>query len=199
MKSHRSNPKLARSLGPDRRELSDGLKAAGTAESGMTSGTRSRPQVDAAARMHGWPMKRHPRFGPVALRALAVFGLLVIGAVHLNLYANEFYDKIPTISWLFLLTVITAFLLALGLGAVGNLLVALGATAFSLSVLGGYVLALLLPNGLFLFKEPGISYSGCASIAAELLVACSCIGLIVLRLRGAAPRAVRELRGRRWI
>lgn len=106
-----------------------------------------------------------------ALRWAAVGGLLVIGAVHLNLYAGESYDRIPTIGWLFLLTVVSAWALAAVMAVRPHLLTALLSAGFALSVLGGYVLTLLLPAGLFSFKEPGISYSGGLSIVAEGCVA----------------------------
>lgn len=104
-------------------------------------------------------------------RAVVVVGLLVVGAVHLNLYAGEGYNHIPTIGWLFLLTVITAFVLAGASALSSHLLIGLAAASFAASVLGGYLLTLLLPAGLFSFKEPGVSYSGAISIAAEVAVA----------------------------
>ena len=78
-------------------------------------------------------------------------GLLVAtAAIHLDLYLTG-YRTIPTIGWLFLLQVITAF----GLGAVvlasGSRLVAAAGAGFLLSTLGGYLLSLRF--GLFGFRE----------------------------------------------
>jgi hypothetical protein len=95
---------------------------------------------------------------------------VVIAVVHLHLYAGEEYNRIPTIGWLFLLTVISGFLLAAWVLVFPSRLAGLASAAFAAGVLGGYVLSLALPNGVFAFKEPGVSYSGGISIAAELLV-----------------------------
>ena len=121
-------------------------------------------------------------------RASSGLLLLVVAAVHLNLYAREDYDKIPTIGLLFLLTVISGVLLAVAVVVkpVGLVLASVG--LFALSVLGGYVLSLTLPNGLFSFKEPGISYSGYISIAAEAaLIALSLITLARGATRSSTP------------
>jgi hypothetical protein len=100
-------------------------------------------------------------------RVAAAVLLIVTGVVHLNLYVREHYRAIPTVGWLFLLTAISAALLALALVVRPRLVVEVSAGLFALGVLGGYLLTLYLPKGLFDFKEPGISYSGAVSIAAE--------------------------------
>lgn len=97
--------------------------------------------------------------------------LAVVGAIHLNLYAGEDYREIPTIGRLFLVTVVTAFVLAVVVAGWPALWSWTLAGGFSLGVLGGYLLTLFLPDGLFGFKEPAVSYSGAASIAAETLIA----------------------------
>jgi hypothetical protein len=82
--------------------------------------------------------------------------LFATGAMHLDLYLTG-YRTIPTIGWLFLLQIITAFALALAvlvlglLRAPGSRLVALAGALFALSVLGGYILSVWI--GLFGFKE----------------------------------------------
>ncbi len=101
------------------------------------------------------------------MRALSVLLLIVMSAVHLNLYVREDYSRIPTIGMLFLLTAISGVLLAIGAFTKPGRLVYLSTGLFALGVLGGYVLTLTLPDGLFSFKEPGISYSGFISIVAE--------------------------------
>src|SRR5579872_820060 len=78
-------------------------------------------------------------------------GLLVATAsIHLDLYLTG-YRTIPTIGWLFLLQVITGFLLGTAVLAVGNWLVAGVGAGFALSTLGGYLLSIWV--GLFGFKE----------------------------------------------
>jgi hypothetical protein len=86
----------------------------------------------------------------LALR-LAGGGLLIAtGAIHLDLYQTG-CRSIPTIGWLFLLQVITAF----GLGAAMLLSASRRAAAagavFCLATLGGYLLSLWI--GLFGFHE----------------------------------------------
>ncbi len=97
--------------------------------------------------------------------------LLVIAGVHLDLYFGQGYRAIPTIGWLFMLTSITSVVLAIAVVVAGRWVLDVSAGLFALGVLGGYVLTLVLPQGLFLFTEPGISLSGAISIAAEGLVA----------------------------
>jgi len=117
--------------------------------------------------------------GRIAVPAL----LLVIGVVHLNLYVREQYHEIPTIGWLFLLTIITSALVALAVATRPSWLTLAISGGFPLGVLAGYLLTLWLPNGLFQFKEPGVSYSGGVSIAAEILAAIASIGLFVKNRR----------------
>ena len=82
---------------------------------------------------------------------LAGAGLLAAtGAIHLDLYLTG-YRSIPTIGWLFLLQVITAFALAAAVLASGSRLVAAAGAGFALATLGGYLLSVW--TGLFGFKE----------------------------------------------
>jgi len=85
--------------------------------------------------------------------ALLVAGsglLIASGAIHLDLYVTG-YRTIPTIGWLFLLQVITAFALGLATLALRSRLAAAAAAGFSLAILGGYLLSVWI--GLFGFKE----------------------------------------------
>jgi hypothetical protein len=82
---------------------------------------------------------------------LAGAGLLAAtGAIHLDLYLTG-YRSIPTIGWLFLLQVITAFGLAAAVLATGSRLIAAAGAGFALATLGGYLLSVWI--GLFGFKE----------------------------------------------
>src|SRR5580704_8376728 len=85
------------------------------------------------------------------LLRIAGAGLLIAtAAIHLDLYLTG-YRTIPTIGWLFLLQVITGFLLAALVLATGSRLVAAAGAGFALSTLGGYLLSVQF--GLFGFKE----------------------------------------------
>jgi predicted lipoprotein with Yx(FWY)xxD motif len=82
---------------------------------------------------------------------LAGAGLLAAtGAIHLDLYLTG-YRSIPTIGWLFLLQVITAFGLAAVVLATGGRLIATAGAGFALATLGGYLLSVRV--GLFGFTE----------------------------------------------
>jgi hypothetical protein len=82
---------------------------------------------------------------------LAGGGLLAAtGAIHLDPYLTG-YRSIPTIGWLFLLQVITAFALAAAVFATGSRLAAAAGAGFALATLGGYLLSVWV--GLFGFTE----------------------------------------------
>lgn len=122
----------------------------------------------------------------IALRGLGILGLLGIGAAHIELWLGV-YQQIPTIGPLFEFTFIFAWVLALVMLVFPTALVAVVAAGFALATLGGYILALLLPKGIFLFTEQEISYAGGVAIASEV------IGAVVLLAWAAgrvlAPRA----------
>jgi predicted lipoprotein with Yx(FWY)xxD motif len=76
--------------------------------------------------------------------------LIAAGAIHLDLYLTG-YRSIPTIGWLFLVQVISAFVLAAAILVTRHPLVAAAGAAFALGTLGGYLLSLKV--GLFGFTE----------------------------------------------
>jgi predicted lipoprotein with Yx(FWY)xxD motif len=95
----------------------------------------------------GWPYRRSQRAG---LRLAGAALLAATGAIHLDLYLTGI-RSIPTIGWLFLLQVITAFGLAAAVLATGSRLIAAAGAGFALATLGGYLLSVWI--GLFGFKE----------------------------------------------
>jgi predicted lipoprotein with Yx(FWY)xxD motif len=76
--------------------------------------------------------------------------LIASGAIHLDLYLTG-YNSIPTIGWLFLLQVISAFGLAIAIPVTGLRLAYAAGAAFAIGTLGGYLLSLWI--GLFGFTE----------------------------------------------
>jgi predicted lipoprotein with Yx(FWY)xxD motif len=76
--------------------------------------------------------------------------LIASGAIHLDLYVTG-YNSIPTIGPLFLLQIISAFLLAVTIPLTGLRLAYAAGALFALGVLGGYLLTLKV--GLFGFTE----------------------------------------------
>ena len=76
--------------------------------------------------------------------------LIASGAIHLDLYVTG-YNSIPTIGPLFLLQIISAFLLAVVIPLTGLRLAYAAGAGFGLATLGGYLLSLKV--GLFGFTE----------------------------------------------
>ena len=114
------------------------------------------------------------------LRIVGAGLLLATGAVHLDLYLTG-YRTIPTIGWLFLLQLITAFALGLGLLASRSRLLAAAGAAFALATLGGYLLSLRV--GLFGFREVRTT----AGIAAGVIEVVDFAALAAFVLGPLAP------------
>ncbi len=95
--------------------------------------------------MRGASLPRRSWYG-IAGAAL----LIASGAIHLDLYLTG-YNSIPTIGPLFLLQIISAFLLAVAIPLTGLRLAYAAGALFALGVLGGYLLSLKV--GLFGFTE----------------------------------------------
>jgi len=89
-----------------------------------------------------------PRRSAPAIAGAAL--LVASGSIHLDLYLTG-YRSIPTIGWLFLLQVISAYGLALVVAVSRHQLAAAAGAAFALGTLGGYLLSLKV--GLFGFTE----------------------------------------------
>jgi predicted lipoprotein with Yx(FWY)xxD motif len=127
-------------------------------------------------------MPKQPR--PVAgrprlLLRVAGGGLLIAtAAIHLDLYLTG-YRSIPTIGWLFLLQIITAFGLGLAVLASGSRLAAAAAAGFALATLGGYLLSMWI--GLFGFKEVRTT----AGIVAGVIEVAAAAALGILALTPA--------------
>jgi len=117
-------------------------------------------------------IERTATHGLRSLERLAGGGLLAAtGAIHLDLYLTG-YRSIPTIGWLFLLQVASAFGLAALIVVTHSRLAAGAGALFSLSTLGGYLLSIWV--GLFGFKEvrttAGIA-AGAIEVAAFAMLA----------------------------
>jgi predicted lipoprotein with Yx(FWY)xxD motif len=90
-----------------------------------------------------------PRRSIAAMIAGAAL-LIASASIHLDLYLTG-YRTIPTIGWLFLLQIISAFGLALAVGLTRHRLAAAAGAGFALGTLAGYLLSLKV--GLFGFTE----------------------------------------------
>jgi predicted lipoprotein with Yx(FWY)xxD motif len=125
------------------------------------------------------------------LRVAGAGLLIAAGAIHLDLYLTG-YRTIPTIGWLFLLQVIAAFGLGLGVLAIGgrpgiaSRLTAAGGAGFALATLGGYLLSLW--TGLFGFKEVRTT-AGLAAGVIEVVAFTVLAALAIAPARPDAPAA----------
>jgi len=134
----------------------------------------------------------------VVLR-LAGGGLLIAtGAIHLDLYLTGYWS-IPTIGWLFLLQVITAFDLGIVVLAFGTWLAAAAGAVFALAPLAGYLLSLW--TGLFGFTEVRTT-AGVVAGVIEVVAFAALGGLAVMPVErgpadGGLPGRLRAgMRGR---
>ena len=152
-------------------------------------------EEEATRHRHGDPRVRRAPKTDRAVRLGASALLIVISVVHLHLWLGG-YRYLATIGPLFLLDVIFAGLVALVVAVRLNVVVAFGAASLAAGTLGANVLSLLLPKGLFRFKEVGVSYSGGFAIASEagvviLLATWAYLGwrrgALVARRRPAVP------------
>ena len=107
-----------------------------------------------------------------AFRAGTAALLLVIGVVHLHLWLDG-YRNLNTIGPLFLVAVVSAVVLAIVVAVRINAVIAVAAASFAAGTLTANIFSLLLPDGLFHFKEVGVSYSGGFALASE-------VGVVVL-------------------
>jgi len=116
------------------------------------------------------------------VRLLGGAALVATGAIHLDLYVTG-YSTIPTIGPLFLLQVISAFILAVAIVALSNRLLALIGAGFLLSTLVGYLLSLRF--SLFGFREVRTT----AGIVAGIIEIIGFALLTAWALRPAARRS----------
>jgi len=133
------------------------------------------------------------------LRVAGAGLLAATAAIHLDLYLTG-YRSIPTIGWLFLLQVITAFALALAVlivplipasrlpasvpAAAVDAGIAAGGAGFALATLGGYLLSLWV--GLFGFREVRTTAGTVAGIL-EIAAFAALAGLAALLAVGFLP------------
>jgi predicted lipoprotein with Yx(FWY)xxD motif len=125
-------------------------------------------------------LSRSQRLG---LRAAGAGLLAATAAIHLDLYLTG-YRTIPTVGWLFLVQVITAFLLAAAVLASDSRIVAAAGAGFAVATLGGYLLSVWV--GLFGFTEVRTA----AGITAGIVEVAAFAALAVPALaRAAQPQS----------
>jgi hypothetical protein len=131
-----------------------------------------RELTPADRRPDSWSQAKHKASRDRALRSGTAALLIVISVVHLHLWLTG-YRHLSAIGPLFLVAVVSAALLAIAVAVRLNALVAIAAASFAAGTLTANILSLELPNGLFRFKEVGVSYAGGFAIGSE-------IGVVVL-------------------
>jgi hypothetical protein len=130
---------------------------------------------------------------PVATvgRLVGTAGLLASAAIHLDLALAHGYDHVPTIGPLFLVTGAVGLVLAVALGGHPGPWTALVAAGFAAAVIAGYLASLLLPMGIFSFREPSVSGAGAGALVAEVaVVAAAALWIVPAARRHLARRPV---------
>jgi len=127
----------------------------------------------------GGSLRGFNRAQRLGLRVTGAGLLAATGTIHLNLYLTG-YRTIPTIGWLFLVQVITAFLLAAAVLALDSRIVAAAGAGFAAATLGGYLLSVWA--GLFGFTEVRTT----AGITAGIIEVAAFATLAVVALAPAA-------------
>jgi predicted lipoprotein with Yx(FWY)xxD motif len=129
----------------------------------------------------------------LVLRLVGAGLLVTTGAIHLDLYLTG-YRTIPTIGWLFLLQVIAALGLGVGVLAPGSRLAPVAGAGLALSTLGGYLLSLRI--ALFGFREvrttAGI-VAGVVEVAAFAVLAVVALSSLTRRQAGSPATHGRSL------
>ncbi len=97
--------------------------------------------------------------------------VLMIAGVHIYLWWHYGYRFIPKVGIGFILASIFGVVAVIAHSIFRFRVFHLIFTAFALCLLGGYGLALYLPQGIFGFIEPGISKFGMAAIISESILA----------------------------
>ena len=120
------------------------------------------------------------------LRYLGALATLVVGAVHLQQYA-DFIADVPTIGVLFLLNGLGAGVLAIMLVTRGAVVGAVGALGLSASALVSLMIS-MSDRGLFNYIEPAFRPAVVVSVAAEVAAIVRLLAYLAVR---RAPRRAR--------
>jgi tetrahydromethanopterin S-methyltransferase subunit C len=120
-----------------------------------------------------------------ALRSLGAIATIVVGAVHLQQYA-DFIADVPTIGVLFLLNGLVAGVAAILLATRHATLGALSAIALSAGALLSLAIS-MTDTGLFDYTEPTFRFAVVIAIAAEAAAIILLLGYLATRRR-TAPR-----------
>ncbi len=116
---------------------------------------------------------------PDALRHLGALATIVVGAIHLQQYA-DFISDVPTIGVLFLLNGAGAGLVAILLASRRAALGAIGGLALSLGAIVSILIS-MSAGGLFGYTEPTFRAAVALSVAAEVAAVLLLLAYLVAR------------------
>ena len=130
------------------------------------------------------------------LRVVGGLATLVVGAIHLQQYA-DFIKDVPTIGTLFLLNGFGAGLVCLLLATRLRVLAAVGGIAIAAGALISLAIARYASSGVFGYVEPTFRGPVLISVVAEVIAVLSLAGYLGVAARfsvGGRPRAARPER-----
>ena len=128
------------------------------------------------------------------LRVVGALATVVVGAVHLQQYA-DFIKNVPTIGVLFLLSGLGAGVVCLLLATRARVLGALAGIGVSVGALVALAISRYAEGGLFDYVEPALRAPVLISVVAELIAVASLAACVVgirssaRRRQGRSPRA----------
>jgi predicted ABC-type sugar transport system permease subunit len=122
-----------------------------------------------------------------ALRYLGALATIVVGAVHLQQYADFIHD-VPTIGVLFLLNAAGAGAVAVMLATRRATLAAAGGIALSLGAIISVAISMTAANGLFDYIEPTFRAPVMIAVVAEAAAVLSLLAYLLVQRAPVAPR-----------
>jgi hypothetical protein len=122
-----------------------------------------------------------------ALRYLGALATIVVGAVHLQQYADFIHD-VPTIGVLFLLNGAGAGAVAVMLATRRATLAAAGGIALSLGAIISVAISMTAANGLFDYIEPTFRAPVMIAVVAEAAAVLSLLAYLLVQRAPVAPR-----------
>jgi hypothetical protein len=124
----------------------------------------------------------------VATVAYAIGGLLLVWSayIHFHLWHSVGYHTIPTIGDLFVVQSVSGLVLGVLVVALRRVWVAIVGAGFAVSTMGGFLLTVALPKGLFNFKESWLAPFAKEAFGIEIAIIVVLLIAAALCLAGSA-------------
>jgi hypothetical protein len=134
------------------------------------------------------PGRLSPGKARVATVAYGLGGVLLVWSayIHFHLWHSVGYHSIPTIGDLFIVQSIAGLLVGLLVVALRRVWVAIVGVGFALSTMGGFLLCVVLPKGLFNFKESWLAPFAKEAFTIEIAIIVVLLIAAALCLAGSA-------------